>query len=200
MTGQTVSPSPRPSLRDEQRRFTRERLREAALEVFERRGYASATVDEIAVAAGASRATFYLHFRSKADLIRSLIDTMTEREHIWEAFGRLKDPTREEVEGWLREVVALYDSHRAYFLAVEQAVAVEPELTEGYYRQSDRYVDIAAEALHLDADGARLQAMLLWVQLSRFCFLWRVRGIEVDERRTLSMLTDVWHAALTSHA
>jgi AcrR family transcriptional regulator len=184
------------SLRESQRQFTRERLREASLEVFERSGYAGATIDEIAAAAGASRATFYLHFKSKADVIRELIASMTDREQIWESLGKLDRPTREQVEAWLREVVALYDAHRPYFLAIEQAVAVEPELTEGYYRQVDRYLDIAAAALHEDAEDARLHAMLLWIQLTRFLFLWRVRGFEVDETQSMRMLTDIWHDAL----
>jgi AcrR family transcriptional regulator len=195
MTRPSVSP-----LREEQRGVTRRRLREAALEVFAQRGYAATTIDDIAAAAGASRATFYRHYRSKADVIRELVATLTERERIWEGLGRLGDSSREDVEAWLREVIDLYDAHRSYFLAVEQAVAVEPELTEAYYRQSDTYVEVAAKVLHLDDDGARLQAMLLWVQLTRFLFLWRVRGLELDEARTMAMLTDIWHGALTRHA
>jgi AcrR family transcriptional regulator len=189
-----------PTLRAEQRDLTRRRLRDAALEVFERRGYAAATIDEIAVAAGASRATFYLHFKSKADVIRELVQTMPERDGIWDALSRLQQPSREEVGAWLRQVVELYDARRAYFLAVEQAITVEPELTEGYYRLVDGYVDQAAEALHEDVDDARVHALLLWVQLSRFCFLWRVRGMELDEERAIAYLTDIWHDALTVKA
>jgi AcrR family transcriptional regulator len=188
------------SLREEQRDVARRRLREAALAVFAQRGYAAATADEIAAAAGASRATFYRHFGSKAELIRDLVATLTERERIWDGLRRLDNPSRSEVEAWLREVIELYDTHRSYFLAVEQAVAVEPDLTEEYYRQSDAYVDVTAQVLHLDDDGARLQALLLWVQLTRLMFLWRVRGIELDERRTMDMLTDIWHGALNHHA
>ena len=187
-----------PTLREEQRQLTRRRLREAALEVFARDGYAAATIDEVAATAGSSRATFYLHFKSKADVIRALVETMPERDRIWDALGALKDPSREQVEAWLREVVALYDAQRSYFAVVEQAVAVEPELTEGYYRLVDGYVDIAAAALHEDAADARLHAMLLWVQLSRFLFLWRVRGMDLDEARTMTLLTDIWHGALTA--
>jgi hypothetical protein len=80
----------------------------------------------------------------------------------------------------------------------EQAVAVEAELTEDYYRQVDQYLDTAAAALHEDTEDARLHLMLLWVQLSRFCFLWRVRGIELDEERTMTRLTQIWHDALSA--
>jgi AcrR family transcriptional regulator len=186
------------SLRDDQRAFTRQPLREAALEVIERTGYPGATIDEIAATAGASRATFYPHFKGKADLIRELVETMPDRQHVWDGLSAMRDPSPEQVRAWLEDVVAMYDTHRLYFLAVEQAVAVEAELTEDYYRQVDHYLDTAAAALHEDIEDARLHLMLLWVQLSRFCFLWRVRGIELDEERTMTRLTQIWHDALSA--
>lgn len=188
-----------PTLRDEQRALTRRRLKEAALEVIARDGYPSATIDEIAATAGASRATFYLHFKSKADLIRELVETVPDRdrEHIWAGLSRLRDPDPETVRAWLDEVIALYDAQRLYFLAVEQAVAVEPELTEDYYRQVDRYLDQAARAFREDVEDVRVHLLLLWVQLTRLCFLWRVRGMELDEERTMQHLTRIWHDALT---
>jgi AcrR family transcriptional regulator len=184
------------SLRDEQRDFTRGRLRDAALEVIARTGYPAATIDEIAATAGASRATFYLHFRSKADLIRELVEMMPDRQHIWDGLNAMRNPSRAEVRSWLDGVIRMYDTNRLYFLAVEQAVAVEPELTEDYYRQSDEYLDEAAPAFPENIEDARLRLMLLWVQLSRFCFLWRVRGMKLDETRTMGLLTDIWHEAM----
>lgn len=44
---------------------TRERLRSAALDLFERHGYRAVTVEDIAAAAGVSHMTFFRHFRSK---------------------------------------------------------------------------------------------------------------------------------------
>src|SRR5262245_56107222 len=46
---------------------TRQRIRHAAVELFERRGVDSVTVDEIADAAGVSRRTFFHHFATKED-------------------------------------------------------------------------------------------------------------------------------------
>src|ERR1700759_2631490 len=57
------------TLRDEQKRLTRRRLIEGALVAFERKGYAAATIDDIVAEANASRATFYLHFKRKADVV-----------------------------------------------------------------------------------------------------------------------------------
>src|SRR3984885_5474822 len=62
------------SMREQQRAFTRRRLMEVAQQLFAAQGYPETTVDDIARAAGASRATFYLHFKSKAELMGAAID------------------------------------------------------------------------------------------------------------------------------
>jgi len=47
----------------------RERLADAALDLFEESGYEPTTVDDIAERAGVGRSTFFRHFRSKEDVI-----------------------------------------------------------------------------------------------------------------------------------
>src|SRR5437588_11206447 len=63
-------PSSRKRLTAEDRRAA---LLDAALEVFGRRGYHAASIDEIAQAAGISKALIYEHFPSKKDLHASLL-------------------------------------------------------------------------------------------------------------------------------
>ncbi|MGE3306138.1 MAG: TetR/AcrR family transcriptional regulator, partial [Rhizobiaceae bacterium] len=46
----------------------RERILEAALEVFSAQGYRGATIDEIAVAAGMSKPNLLYYFRRKEDV------------------------------------------------------------------------------------------------------------------------------------
>jgi AcrR family transcriptional regulator len=53
---------------------TREELLAAALEVFARRGYRQAGVDEIAAAAGYSKGALYWHFSSKEELLMALVE------------------------------------------------------------------------------------------------------------------------------
>ncbi len=185
------------SLRDDQRALTRQRLKEAALEVIASDRLPGGTIDEIAATAGASRATFYLHFKSKADLIRELVETMPDRPSTSGTGSAPARPVTRAVRAWLDEVIALYDAQRLYFLAVEQAVAVEPELTEDYYRQVDHYLDRAAG---LSARTSRTSACTCCCCgcSSPLCFLWRVRGMELDEERTMPHLTRIWHDALSA--
>lgn len=63
-------------------RRTRRRLLGFALELFARQGYQNTTAAEIAAAAGVSRATFFLHFPTKAALVGELSRELAE---LWEA-------------------------------------------------------------------------------------------------------------------
>ena len=52
-----------------------------------RRGYEAMTVDQVAAAAGVSKPTIYLRYRSKRDLVAAMIDRL--RPPLPEARGRL---------------------------------------------------------------------------------------------------------------
>jgi AcrR family transcriptional regulator len=66
--------SPKPSIRDEQRALTRARLLDAARQVFARRGYHAASVEEIAREAGATTGAIYSNFAGKEELFLALFE------------------------------------------------------------------------------------------------------------------------------
>jgi AcrR family transcriptional regulator len=58
---------------------TRDRILAAAAQVFSRKGYLAASVDEVARAAGMTKGAVYWHFRSKSDLFFALLDYKYEQ-------------------------------------------------------------------------------------------------------------------------
>jgi AcrR family transcriptional regulator len=64
----------------------RAKLLDAALAVFAERGFAQASIDEIAERAGYSKGAVYWHFKSKDDLFWSLLET------------RIEEPWRRSIE------------------------------------------------------------------------------------------------------
>jgi AcrR family transcriptional regulator len=69
----------RPRLtRDQQRQQTRERLLAAALEVFEARGYAESSLEEIAERAGYTRKAVYSNFSGKSELLLEIVERRFE--------------------------------------------------------------------------------------------------------------------------
>jgi len=63
----------------EEAAITRANLLKTALSVFSAKGYAAATLDDVAKAAKVTRGAIYWHFKSKADLYNTLIQELSAR-------------------------------------------------------------------------------------------------------------------------
>jgi AcrR family transcriptional regulator len=100
--------TPRKRLTAEARRAA---ILEAALEVFAERGYAASSIDEIATAAGISKALIYEHFPSKRDLHAALL-----AHHVTELFTRLAETAGTDRPGEIR----LRDGVDAFLRFVEE--------------------------------------------------------------------------------
>jgi AcrR family transcriptional regulator len=76
------------------RDVTRERLFEAAAQVFERQGIGGASIEAIAAAAGFTRGAVYSNFASKGELIIAMLEEHVERSvrHHRDLLARHRDP------------------------------------------------------------------------------------------------------------
>jgi AcrR family transcriptional regulator len=111
MTNPTVKASRRPRLtRAEKQAETRRLLLEAAEEIFRRRGFANATVEEIAEAAGFSRGAFYSNFESREQLFIELLHS-----RVYDEFTRMlkrtprKKTARAQMKSTAREFARRYE-------------------------------------------------------------------------------------------
>ncbi len=77
-------------------RDTRERILLTALELFADRGYEAVSVSEIAGALGMTKGALYRHYRSKRDILDSILRRMAERDGEQARRFGLPDGTREE--------------------------------------------------------------------------------------------------------
>ena len=75
------SSRPRRLTREEKKAQTRAALLEAAADVFRRRGYQAATVEEITAQAGFSRGAFYSNFQTKEELFTELLQRVVYDEY-----------------------------------------------------------------------------------------------------------------------
>lgn len=73
---------------------TKEKLFEAAAEVFEQHGIGAASIEAIAAAAGMTRGAFYSNFESKDDLIIAMLEDHVERslQHHRELLAKHREP------------------------------------------------------------------------------------------------------------
>ena len=63
----------------EEAAVTRSAVLKSALSVFSAKGYAAATLDDVASAAKVTRGAIYWHFKSKADLYNTLVEELSAR-------------------------------------------------------------------------------------------------------------------------
>ena len=151
------------SLRDEQKRLTRRLLIEGALTAFERKGYAATTIEDIVAEANASRATFYLHFKSKADVVLVVTQTLGRRwRELYVELTCGERLSRDELYAWLDAMVGNYETNRASLDAMNQAVAIEPAVAEVRLASIRETIAVMAQSIQRwsggDEEDARIRA------------------------------------------
>jgi AcrR family transcriptional regulator len=189
------------NLREEQKLLTRRLLIEAARTVFAARGYGAATVDDIVKAAGASRATFYLHFANKAEVMAALFQAlMPATAEYWRALDQSLS-SRRALRVWLNEALSWWEEHRRILPALHEASVIDPALAaqqyQGLQRLTDELTGYFAKARGAKRREARLRIELLILQLDQFCMKWIVQEtVDVDREMALDVLSELWGAAL----
>ncbi|WP_377013237.1 TetR/AcrR family transcriptional regulator [Arthrobacter sp. GCM10027362] len=192
------------TLREAQKQQTRQLLLARGLELFEAKGYAATTIDDIAGAAGTTRTTFYLHFPSKAELMSELITAVDE------ILTGVDDPPlstvvelgrRDLVRAWLDKKFDQWAVIRPYILAAHQAAAGEPEVAK---KIESWFEDVTASMQEgLDRAGRfepstrRIRCMLAFGQFEFLSRRWFRLGWTIDRGICLETLTDSWCHLLT---
>jgi AcrR family transcriptional regulator len=141
VTRRTQEPKPRRRLSAEERRRA---ILDAAQDVFAVSGYHGSSIDEIAQAAGISKALIYEHFPSKKDLHVSLLDM-----HVHELLERLaagagtQDPGDVRLRAGIDAFLGWVEERRGAFRMLFRD-AVEPEVAEVLRRIQDQAVGAVA--------------------------------------------------------
>ena len=190
-------------MRAAQREFTRARLVEAAIEVFAEKGYPRTTVDDIAERAGSTRATFYLHFKAKSDVLSELIGRGEQHFHpIYQNLSPIiaQRPTMASVRLWLSVAMSEWKAVADLSRPVWEAASIEPEVNDILAaRQNGQIAELAdalrAGAPELSAPDAEVYASILLAPLTHYFQLF-LRGRPYNERRVLDVMASAWMAIL----
>lgn len=190
--------------------MTRRLLLSTALDLFNSKGYAATTIDEIAAAAGTTRVTFYAYFPSRADLMKALIGQLNELLGRTESLaGRSTARTLVDIvaEGdpakvgtWIRETAASWDAIRPYTKVAFEAAAVDP----GIRALLDEWLGEATGDIEEGLDQAgrfapesrRLRSVLAITQLDHVARNWTPGTWNAGEAQVLDVLTASWVALL----
>ncbi len=130
-------------------RERRERILDAALQVFTRRGYRDATMDDVATAARTSKGGLYFHFPGKEALFLALLDRSAELllRRTNEALAAAPDPAR-KLDAALDVILRLFSEHRALArLFLVEALAAGPGIHHALVEIRHRFATLIASEL-----------------------------------------------------
>lgn len=187
------------NLRQRQKQLTRETLLAEALRLFGDNRYHATTIDEIAAAAGTTRATFYLHFSSKAELMRALI---AEADRILTAID--DPPLREVVASGDPALIREYIGHKfdqwavikPYVVVAHQAWSSDAEVAD----IMETWFSSVAQDIHdgldladrFDPSTRRIRGVLAFGQLEYLSRRWFRLGWVVPREICLDQMTSSW--------
>lgn len=188
---------------------TRERLLEAAIELFARKGSLETTFDAISEASGVSRGSIRFHFGSKDGLLFAVVDRVFaewENEVLMPVLGEAsgRGSVGQVVEAhreFVRENEAI---GRLFFVLMFEALGPRPELRPRFADLYERFrgngrvwVRAAQEngAIRREVDVGALTTVIL-AALGGLHYQWHLDPGRVDLDRVHATLTDVLERAL----
>ena len=183
---------------------TMRKLLDAAMVVFEKRGYHAARVDDIVKVARTSHGTFYLYFSNKEDLFRALLrDVAEEVDVLSETLGPVgpDDAGYRELRGWLARFSDLYMHYgpviRAWTEAEVEGDDVgrvgEEVLAQVSSALVDRIQAVAPDDIDFDPLVAAL-AMVAMVERLHYYLL--SRQLDVPREQLLDTMASVLHVGV----
>lgn len=187
----------RPNRRQEQQAETRRKLLAAAHDAFIAHGYVSTTVDEICQAAGTGRATFYLHFRGKPDVLTRTwlefdypkVDAAFRRYDEQGAFGLV--PTRDLIAS----IVEIWERTPMVAITAAQALALESELADiwlGGMQEAARQLPRWTRSLDQESAVADARALSRIFQLERSLYFWIIGAYPFPREILIESLAREW--------
>jgi AcrR family transcriptional regulator len=177
-------------------------LLDAGIEVFGKRGYHPARVDDIVKVAKTSHGTFYLYFSNKEDLFRALaLDVAQEMDTLAASLGPVT-PTAEgyaELRGWLERFASIHSHYGPVIRAWTEAEIdtsefgrIGADVLAGFAGAiTDRIRDIPAVR-----DNPEAAALALVAMIERFNYYVLARQVSADDDTTIDTLAEIAYAAL----
>jgi AcrR family transcriptional regulator len=172
----------------------RQQILSAARDVFSRRGYHAAKIDEIVGAAGIARGTFYLYFEDKRAIFEEIVDRTIARIGMsivrvdpHDAARSVADQVRENIR---RTVGILLEDRATTKILLSDALGVDPAFDRkllSFYDEISTLLESSlrdGQALGIVSDGdVRLMSWLMMGALKEVMFQIVQRGAEYEEEK-----------------
>ena len=137
---------------------TRERILEAAADVFADKGYAGAAVDDIVRASDTSKGSFYFHFPNKRGIFAALLDHLTDRlfARVEAAVGGEGDPIRKLDAALAAALTAFAQRKRLARLLLVEAAGLGHAMDEHLMQVHERFIALIRRNLDAAVAAGRI--------------------------------------------
>ncbi len=128
---------------------TRRAIFQAAEQVLGECGYNRASISEITRRAGVAQGTFYVHFKSKEELMDGVVRFLSHelRRELRLATDRVQDRRDKEIEG-MRAFFNFLGQHSQIYRIVSESEVIVPQSAQYYYRKlADGYSASLAQGM-----------------------------------------------------
>ncbi|WP_255770607.1 TetR/AcrR family transcriptional regulator [Pseudarthrobacter sulfonivorans] len=198
------------SLREAQKQLTRDVIVERALELFTEKGYAATTIDEVAAAAGTTRATFYAYYPSRSDLMRDFMarvnavldraDAPDQGSTAPELVDVVREGTLSGILAWLESRAVLWPVFRPYLDILDEAAAGDREVRAMLEQWHEEVITDIVRGMELAGRFAEetrhIRGTLAFTSLDYVATLWTRRKFEPNREHALDVLADSWYHLL----
>jgi len=123
---------------------TKDRIVEAALQLFEVHGYHAVTVDNIVQKSGTSKGGFYHKFKSKDELLYTIHDTFITYvlDKAQEAYETWNSPT-ERLYATLKSFVMMFENYRSHVTVFyQESLYLSTEYFQKIKQKRDKYKEM----------------------------------------------------------
>jgi AcrR family transcriptional regulator len=188
-------------------RDTRSRLRELALQLFADQGYEKTSLREIAERLGVTKAALYYYFKSKEDIVRSLVEDYVAELDELIAWGRQQPRSAETRAAIVRRYLDIIVNGTAVFRLLHQnqaavsSLAAAKERGEVFRERMDALVDLLTESGAPVHDQVRAASCLVSISFCAMHYQDRAANPAELRKAVLDMaleLADAAPAAATS--
>ena len=125
--------------------------------------YTELSVEQIALAAGVSRSTFYLYFRDKVDVLQRLSGSLKMESFALASAWRPDGPDGGP-EGLARTYALIlrhYREHAALLSAINEVAGYDPVIREAWTVDQDRFIDELITVLEAERQAGRTPTELI---------------------------------------
>lgn len=198
------------------RQATRAALLEAARQVFAEKGYLNAKISDITDRAGRSIGSFYNHYDTKEQLLRTLLERFPA-QIVERTLDELTDDWTVNVEAAVRAYFRTFREYLPEMIGVFQLSMTDPDAA-AWWRSQRAYgiASVLTMVAAVEKEGRRVDldhtvfASALVSMLESYCWTWMAAGGDdvpvapngdtpaFDEETAIRTLAAMWQRAMTA--